>query len=66
MILPKEDLLKIQGGQGKQLSDTILDLMIEMKNWDIGDMPIPTFLALCKRLKEHNDEMKREMKCHKR
>ena len=29
--IPREDLLKMRGGAGKQFSDTVLDFLIEMK-----------------------------------
>jgi hypothetical protein len=66
MIVPKDDLLKMRGGSEKQLADTILDLMIEFKTWDIGKMPIPTFIGIVKRMEEHKKEMEREMKWSKR
>jgi len=64
--IPKEDLLKMRGGAEKQLSDTILDLMIEFKTWKLGDMPMPTFLGIIRRMEEHRKDMEREMKWSKR
>jgi len=64
--IPKEDLLKMRGGTEKQIADTILDLMIELGQWDIGNMPMPTFIGLVKRINERNKELEREMKWQNR
>ena len=65
IILPKEDLMKMRGGDN-QACDAILDFMIEFKEWDIGDMPLPTFMALIKRMAKHGEDMRRESKWPKR
>jgi hypothetical protein len=64
--IPKEDLIKMRGGEEQAFYNAILDMMIELKDWDISDMPLPTFLALAKRLRFHNEQMKSEMKCQSR
>jgi hypothetical protein len=64
--IPKEDLLKMRGGGEQNFCDAALDMMIELKDWNISHMPLPTFMALVKRMQFHNEEIKRQSKWSKK
>ena len=64
--IPKRDLELMSGGRDN-LYDAILDFMIEFHEIDmdkLGRLPLPTFLALAKRMDYRNKQM--EKQCRKK
>ena len=57
--IPKADLLKMRGGFERGFEDLLVDVMLELHDWDIAHMPLPLFMSIVRRLHQRYEESKR-------